>query len=69
MGIEPNAVYTVKETAQLLKMGEATIWRLVKSGELDSVKVGKARRIRGQDLLILLERGAQKASKMVNAEK
>jgi excisionase family DNA binding protein len=69
MGIEPNAVYTVKETAQLLKMGEATIWRLVKSGELDSVKVGKARRIRGQDLLILLERGAQKASKIVNAEK
>lgn len=69
MGIEPNAVYTVKETAQLLKMGEATIWRLVKSGELDSVKVGKARRIRGQDLLILLERGAQKASKIVNGEK
>ena len=69
MGIEPNAVYTVKETAQLLKMGEATIWRLVKSGELDSVKVGKARRIRGQDLLILLERGAQKAHKSLNTEK
>ena len=63
MGIEPNAVYTVKESAQLLKMGEATIWRLMKSGELNSVKLGKARRIRGQDLLTLLERGAQTASK------
>lgn len=64
MGIEPNAVYTVKEAAQLLKMGEATVWRLVRSGELDSVKLGKSRRIRGQDLLKLLEKGAERASKM-----
>lgn len=63
MGIEPNAVYTVKETAQLLKMGEATVWRMVRSGELDSVKIGKSRRIRGQDLLKLLEKGAERASK------
>jgi len=62
MGIEPNAVYTVKETAQLLKMGEATVWRMVRSGELDSVKIGKSRRIRGQDLLKLLEKGAERAS-------
>ncbi len=63
MGIEPNAVYTVKEAAELLKMGEATVWRLVRSGELDSVKLGKSRRIRGQDLLKLLEKGAERASK------
>jgi excisionase family DNA binding protein len=61
MGIEPNAVYTVKEAAQLLKMGEATVWRMVKNGEVESIKLGKSRRIRGQDLLSLLEKGAQNA--------
>ena len=61
MGIEENAVYTVKESAMLLKMGEATLWRLVKSGELESIKLGKSRRIRGQGLLRLIEKGAQNA--------
>lgn len=54
MVIEQNAVYTVKEAAELLKMSEASMWRLVRSGELESVKLGKLRRIKGQALLSLL---------------
>jgi len=33
---------------------------LLKSGELDSVKIGKARRIKGEALLSLLGKGAIK---------
>jgi len=60
MVIEQNAVYTVKEAADLLKMSEASIWRLVRSGELESVKLGKLRRIKGQALLSLLDKGTKK---------
>ncbi|HEY9162138.1 MAG TPA: helix-turn-helix domain-containing protein [Desulfomonilia bacterium] len=61
MVIEQNAVYTVKEAAELLKMSEASMWRLVRSGELESVKLGKLRRIKGQALLSLLDKGTKKA--------
>ncbi|MGV8027400.1 MAG: helix-turn-helix domain-containing protein [Anaerolineaceae bacterium] len=61
MVIEQNAVYTVKEAAGLLKMSEASMWRLVRSGELESVKLGKLRRIKGQALLSLLDKGTKKA--------
>jgi len=61
MVIEQNAVYTVKEAAELLKMSEASMWRLVRSGDLESVKLGKLRRIKGQALLSLLDKGTKKA--------
>ena len=36
---------TVKEVAAMLRVSEMTIYRLVKSGELESVKVGRSIRI------------------------
>jgi len=62
MGIEPDAIYTVKETARLLNMSDITIRRWVGKGILASLKLGRSRRIRGQDLLSFLEEASQKAA-------
>jgi excisionase family DNA binding protein len=36
----------VKEFAALNGIGESTVWRMIKDGELESYKVGHQRRIR-----------------------
>ena len=38
-------VYTVKEIAEMLKVSEMTVYRLVKSGKLDGFKAGGAIRV------------------------
>jgi len=50
-------VYTVKETAALLKLSERSIRRYIRQGKLKAYRVAGERelRIRGQDLLRLLE--------------
>lgn len=35
----------VPQVAKMLKVSEVTVWRLVGSGELESIKVGRSRRI------------------------
>lgn len=39
----PRVAYKVPEAAKALAMCEATVWKLVKSGEIRSYKVGAAR--------------------------
>lgn len=36
---------TVDELARLMKVSKATAWRRVLSGEIESMKVGRARRV------------------------
>lgn len=43
-------LYTIDETAEALRMSRSTIYRLLKSGHLVSVKVGTSRRISRQAL-------------------
>lgn len=38
----PQEFYTVKEAAQLLRVTDETIYRRVKSGALESVRVGRS---------------------------
>lgn len=38
-------LWTVKEVAARLRLSEATIWRCVYRGEIDSVTIGRSRRI------------------------
>lgn len=52
--IQPNAVYTTKETTELLKISESTIKRLLKNGLIRANKVGGQYRILGKELLRLL---------------
>ncbi len=41
---------TVAEVAQLMRVSTMTVYRLIKAGELPSVRVGKSYRIREDDL-------------------
>ncbi|PJA92114.1 DNA-binding protein, partial [Candidatus Kuenenbacteria bacterium CG_4_9_14_3_um_filter_39_14] len=49
--IKPNAVYTVQETQELLKVSNSTIKRMLKHGLIKANKVGKQYRILGIEIL------------------
>ena len=46
-------VYTILEAAKLLKVSDDTIRKLIKSGELDAVKVGNQWRIKKESKLAI----------------
>lgn len=52
--IEPDTVYTTKETKNLLKVSTSTIKRLLKKGILKANKVGGQYRILGREILRLV---------------
>ena len=54
--IEPNMFYTVEEIAHLLRASRPSVLKLLRSGAMRGVKVGREWRILGGELL---ELGAQ----------
>ena len=52
--IKPNAVYTVQETQELLKVSNSTIKRMLKKGLIKANKVGRQYRILGIEILRLV---------------
>ena len=54
MPIEPNEIYTPKETEALLKLSNSTIKRMLKNGLIRANKIGGQYRIFGHELLKLL---------------
>ena len=48
--------YTVREAAQLLSLGTRKVEYMIKSGELKSIKIGRARRIPRKAVEALIER-------------
>lgn len=38
-------LYTVPETAEMLGLGKSKVWELVMAGEIDSILIGRARRV------------------------
>lgn len=49
--IEPDALYTLKEVRNYLRISDATARRWVKQGRLRVRKFGRDYRVRGQDVL------------------
>ena len=49
--IDPNALYTLREARQLLRISDATARRWVKEGRLRARKIGRDYRVRGQAML------------------
>ena len=47
---------TVEEAARLLGIGRTTMFRLIKSGEVESVQIGRLRRIRPDALTAYTQR-------------
>jgi excisionase family DNA binding protein len=43
-------LFTIKQTAQVLQVSERTIFNLLSSGQLRSVKIGGSRRVFSDDL-------------------
>jgi len=52
--IKENAVYTPKETEELLKISTSTVKRMLKKGLIRTNKVGGQYRIMGKELLRVL---------------
>ena len=52
--IEPNSVYTPKETAEHLKISQSTFKRLLKGGFIRANKVGGQYRVVGHEILRVL---------------
>ncbi|MFA6253160.1 MAG: helix-turn-helix domain-containing protein [Patescibacteria group bacterium] len=52
--IKSNAVYTTKETQELLKISSSTIKRMLKNGLIKANKVGGQYRILGKEILRLV---------------
>ena len=52
---------TVAEVAQLMRVSTMTVYRLIKAGELPSVRVGKSHRIREVDVDAYLAKGYTEA--------
>ena len=48
---------TVPDAAQMLSISERSTWRLVSTGELSSVKLGRSTRITVESIDRLIERG------------
>ena len=45
VGEDALGMFTVPEAAVLMRLGRRTVWRMVASGEIESVKMGRSRRI------------------------
>lgn len=48
--------YSVKSAAKALDMGVRTVWELVRTGEIDSFKIGNSRRIAREALTSYIKR-------------
>lgn len=51
-----SLVLTVEETADLLKVGRTTVYDLLRSGQLNSIMIGRLRRVRHTELIAYLDR-------------
>ncbi len=47
MTIDPkdNRLFTVPQTQAMLGIGRTTLWNMIASGEIESVRIGRSRRI------------------------
>jgi excisionase family DNA binding protein len=45
VGEEALDLLRVRDVAKRLAVSEVTVWRLIRSGELESVKIGRSRRV------------------------
>jgi excisionase family DNA binding protein len=52
----PTMLLTAKETARELRICERRVYALIRDGVLPSVKIGKSRRIRSDDIAKYVER-------------
>lgn len=57
--IDKDRLWTVAEVADHMRVSNMTVYRLIKSGELPAIRVGKNYRIRGKELSDYIDRSFQ----------
>lgn len=62
--IKEKALYDIRETAKLLKVGRSTVLKLIQNGELPAAKVGRQYRILGYYILDYILRNTNPKDKM-----
>lgn len=55
---DPTRLLTVLEVAAALRMGKRSVWRLISSGELPTVRIGRCVRVSADALRAFVERRA-----------
>ena len=53
-----GALLTVGEVADMLRVSNMTVYRLIKAGEMPALRVGRNYRIREADLTAFLDQGS-----------
>jgi excisionase family DNA binding protein len=51
----PYDLLTPREVAEVMRVSTMTVYRLIKSGDLPAIRVGKHLRIRGNDVVKFLD--------------
>jgi excisionase family DNA binding protein len=54
-------VLSLNEVARVLGVDRSTVYGLLRTGELEAVRVGKRKKFRPEDLEAYLERGRERA--------
>jgi len=60
--IEIDEIYKLEEVAKWMRCSRATIYRLLRNGELSSIKIGGSRLIAKSQLLDFIEKQKQKGA-------
>jgi excisionase family DNA binding protein len=57
-----NTLLKAKDVAEILQISRAMAYNLMQRGEIPTVRIGKARRVRPEDLIKYIERNTFKLS-------
>ncbi|OAQ20347.1 helix-turn-helix domain-containing protein [Thermosulfurimonas dismutans] len=55
--IKPDVLYTFREAAKVLRLGESTLRLWALTGRIPTVRLGKRRLLRGETILKMVEEG------------
>lgn len=55
LNMKKEEYYTIEEVSELLKVAYMTVYRWIKSGQLDAVKAGKQYRVSKKNLDVFLK--------------
>lgn len=55
-----DRLLTVNEVAELMRVSNMTIYRLIKAGELNATRVGRSYRLRQRDVDAYLTKGSER---------
>ena len=59
---DETRLYTVEEVAEQLRCTPQHVYNLMKAGKLRSLKLGRSRRIRHEDLVAMITQAAEDAA-------